>query len=149
MSIQALAEMFRGPWLIHQGYVEQHLPMIISFLKGDVKLDFNAEKPVILSYHANVSNNNGKEVASKIAVVRIKGPIPKFGGWSFYGATDYAQMIKAAAGDETITGILLDIDSPGGHFYGNQTLTDSILQAKVLKPVVAFVNDGYACSAAY
>ncbi|WP_454737600.1 S49 family peptidase [Cupriavidus necator] len=60
----------------------------------------------------------------------------------------FAQAFRAALGDETIGGILIDVDSPGGSVYGVQELADEIYRARSQKPIVAIANS-LAASAAY
>lgn len=50
--------------------------------------------------------------------------------------------------DPEIGAIVLDVDSPGGHYYGTPELADRIFQARGVKPVVAVANS-LAASAAY
>lgn len=65
------------------------------------------------------------------------------------GGTSTQQISNALAdanADDSVSQILLDIDSPGGSVYGVQELTDEIAASK--KPVVAIANS-LAASAAY
>ena len=62
---------------------------------------------------------------------------------------EMAEWMREAAADPKIAAIWFDLDSPGGMVDGCQTLIDAILDAKQVKPVFAFINDGMACSAAY
>jgi signal peptide peptidase SppA len=65
------------------------------------------------------------------------------------GGTSTQQISAAladASADDTVSQILLDIDSPGGSVYGVQELAAEIQQAK--KPVIAVANS-LAASAAY
>lgn len=66
-----------------------------------------------------------------------------------YGGSDYEEILddlKAANSDNSVKGIFLSIDSPGGHACGNDKVAKAISQAK--KPVFAH-SDGMCCSAAY
>lgn len=60
----------------------------------------------------------------------------------------FSQSLRAALADDTIGGILIDVDSPGGSVYGVAELADEIYQARGQKPVVAIANS-LAASAAY
>jgi signal peptide peptidase SppA len=42
--------------------------------------------------------------------------------------------------DDTVSGIVLDVASPGGMVYGAQELADKIFQARGTKPIVAVAN---------
>lgn len=67
------------------------------------------------------------------------------------GGTSTQQIsaaVRDALADETVSQILLDIDSPGGSVYGVGELADEIRAARAQKPVVAIANS-LAASAAY
>ncbi|WP_200893850.1 S49 family peptidase [Xanthomonas sp. GPE 39] len=56
--------------------------------------------------------------------------------------------LRQALADDTVSQILIDIDSPGGSVYGVAELADQIQSARSTKPVVAVANS-LAASAAY
>jgi protease-4 len=60
------------------------------------------------------------------------------------------ERIMAAVDDDTISGIILEINSPGGTIYGSRAIADGITgyQEKTGKPVYAYV-EGQAASGAY
>lgn len=60
----------------------------------------------------------------------------------------FTLALREAIADDTIGGILIDIDSPGGSVYGVGELADEIYQARKSKPIFAFANS-LAASAAY
>lgn len=67
------------------------------------------------------------------------------------GLTSYAflqEQLDAAIDDDSVKGILLDIDSPGGESGGVFDLADKIHAARAVKPIWASVNED-AFSAAY
>jgi len=86
------------------------------------------------------------DAAGQIQLVKIEGPLMKYDNSAFLGMESLQQGIHASAKDETISSIVLIIDSPGGTVDGTHNLAREI--EKIKKPVVAFVN-GYMCSAAY
>ena len=57
-------------------------------------------------------------------------------------------MLQQALADETVSQILLDVDSPGGSVFGVSEMADEIRAARAQKPVVAIANS-MAASAAY
>lgn len=59
-----------------------------------------------------------------------------------------ALALRAAMADETVSGVILDIDSPGGSVFGTGELGDEILAARAQKPIYAIANS-LAASAAY
>ena len=60
----------------------------------------------------------------------------------------FASALRQALADDTVSQILIDIDSPGGSVYGVSELADEITSARAQKPVVAIANS-LAASAAY
>lgn len=88
-----------------------------------------------------------------IAVVPIHGTLVKrtLGLEAASGLTSYQDigaMLEAALADSSVTGILLDIDSPGGEASGSFELARRVREAAAVKPVWAIANDA-AFSAAY
>lgn len=88
-----------------------------------------------------------------VAVLPIHGTlVQRTGGLdAMSGLTSYqsiARRLDAALNDESVRGIVLDIDSPGGEAAGVFDLADHIRAAGKRKPVWAVANDA-AFSAAY
>jgi signal peptide peptidase SppA len=88
-----------------------------------------------------------------IAVIPIHGSLVKrslgmeaASGLTSYG--DIAAMLDAALADPQVSGILLDIDSPGGEASGSFELARRVREVVAQKPVWAVANDA-AYSAAY
>jgi len=90
-----------------------------------------------------------------IAVLPLYGVLTQRGNMvdevSGPGSTSTQQFSAALRGllaDDTVSQILIDIDSPGGSVYGVAELADEIQSARTKKPVVAIANS-LAASAAY
>jgi signal peptide peptidase SppA len=88
-----------------------------------------------------------------IAVIPIHGSLVKrsLGMEAASGLTSYgeiAAMLDAALIDPQVSGILLDIDSPGGEASGSFELARRVREVAAQKPVWAVANDA-AYSAAY
>lgn len=84
-----------------------------------------------------------------IAVITLSGTLSR--GGDYYNGTSTAQValeISRAAADPSISGIVLDINSPGGTFSGTKELGDAVTNAKQSKPVYASITD-LGASAAY
>ena len=75
-----------------------------------------------------------------IAVVSIHDQITK-GGSSFGGTSSLfaRKAIRLAESDESINGIMLHIDSPGGTAAGTQELAEAV--AQTTKPIRAHIDD--------
>ena len=93
------------------------------------------------------------QVRDGVALIYVAGELVNRGSWidAYSGLTAYktleAQLAQAAA-DTSVTGILLDVDSPGGEAAGCMELGALVREIDAEKPVTAFV-DGQCCSAAY
>lgn len=97
------------------------------------------------SYTQMVPAKAGKN----IAMIRAAGTLMK--AESSFGGTSTVQLrrdIRAAVADDTVSGILLAIDSPGGTVDGTYDLAADVKAATRRKPVYAWV-DGMAASAAF
>ncbi len=60
----------------------------------------------------------------------------------------FGNMLKAVVGNRSVSGIVLDIDSPGGLAVGVEELWQVIMGARGEKPIIAVANS-MAASAAY
>ncbi|CAJ9610149.1 S49 family peptidase [Burkholderia pseudomallei] len=60
----------------------------------------------------------------------------------------FTQAFRAALADHFVSGIVIDIDSPGGSVYGVAELADEIYRARGRKPIAAIANS-LAASGAY
>jgi signal peptide peptidase SppA len=90
---------------------------------------------------------------SGVAIIPVIGSLVNRGSWmdALSGLTSYEKLkfqIGAAAADNDVTSILLDMDSPGGEAVGAFEAGDAVFAAAQIKEVVAVVN-GMAASAAY
>lgn len=59
----------------------------------------------------------------------------------------FTQAFRDAMADDSVAGIIVDIDSPGGSVFGVADLYDEIMSARGVKPVYGFVNSLCASAA--
>jgi signal peptide peptidase SppA len=90
-----------------------------------------------------------------IAVLPLYGVISQRGnmiedvsGPGSVSTQKFAAALRQALADESVSQILIDIDSPGGSVYGVAELADEIVAARAQKPIIAIANS-LAASAAY
>ena len=90
-----------------------------------------------------------------IAVLPLYGVITQRGnmiedvsGPGSVSTQKFAAALRLALADESVSQILIDIDSPGGSVYGVAELADEIVAARAQKPIIAIANS-LAASAAY
>jgi signal peptide peptidase SppA len=80
--------------------------------------------------------------------VQRTNPMQEVSGSGLMSIQRFTQTFRAALADDSVGGILLDIDSPGGSVYGVMELANEIYQARSQKPIFAIANS-LAASAAY
>lgn len=127
--------------------VRSKLDVILSVLGERVQWPTAKEALAVPAPRANVG------VAPGIALIPVYGTLVRrsLGLDAASGLTSYGQvaaMLDAALVDASITGILLDIDSPGGEAGGVFELAQRVRAANAVKPVWAVASDS-AFSAAY
>lgn len=126
------------------------LDIILSVLGSRVGWPIQSE----LALPPSRASPSGQHMAATgIAVVPVHGSLVRrsmgidaASGLTSYG--DVASMLDAAVADPTVSGILLDIDSPGGEAGGVFELAQHIRAIDAIKPVWAMACDS-AFSAAY
>ncbi len=95
---------------------------------------------VIVSYVASLTFNNVDiSMENKIAVISIEGVIGQDLGSDGVNAKNIVSYIEAADQDDSIKGIILDINSPGGSVLPSEIIATAIKNSK--KPTVAVIND--------
>lgn len=127
--------------------VRSKLDVILSVLGERVQWPTAKEALAVPAPRPNVG------AAPGIALIPVYGTLVRrsLGLDAASGLTSYGQvaaMLDAALVDASITGILLDIDSPGGEAGGVFELAQRVRVANAVKPVWAVASDS-AFSAAY
>lgn len=148
-----------GVWAIDPSAVPAYLPQVNSIVREP-----RTEAPVLITEEKLAASINlrfhtrdglivypGKEQLAAepdmVMVVDIKGPIMKEDFCGDAGTKTIAGWLEKAESTKEVSGVVLNIDSPGGDGYGMFALTSTIERMK--KPVVSMVDCGMACSAAY
>lgn len=152
-------------WALEPKYLETMSSVLHRWSAGvdasaDVMADVEAAQAARSTRRAAVANLGGG-----IAVLGLYGLISQrasmVDGMSGSGGTSvekFTQGFREAMADDTVGGIIIDIDSPGGSVSGIQDLYDEIMSARGVKPVYGLVNSlcasaaywiGSACSALY
>jgi signal peptide peptidase SppA len=101
------------------------------------------------------SQSEGPEFqrSGSTAVISVQGALEHhYSIWSWYYDSDcykgIAAKVKAAAADEDIDRIVLDVHSPGGVHHGCPECAQAVMEARASKEVIAVV-DFEAASAGY
>jgi len=92
------------------------------------------------------SGKASPQTGQKVAIIPLQGTMLKNGGYCSLGTKEVISMIQQANADPNISGIVLDVDSPGGAVDGTEELARVVANSK--KPIVAY-GDGLVASAAY
>lgn len=136
---------FSGLYLIHPEYAISFIPSLYqNFVLGQ-KMEEKSEADKIAECQSLQNGANG-EADRRVAVINIKQPIQKYSGYYGLGSKSFVNILQNIALDDSIVGVVLDIDSGGGQVYGTGEFYDFLKSYP--KPTVAY-TDGYMCSAAY
>lgn len=100
-------------------------------------------KPVFASVHDNYyesENDEGQEpeFKNRIAVLSFEGVMTKRGGLSTKGTDDLCRELDRMYQDDTVSAIVLKMDTPGGNPRASEQLFSKIRQKN--KPVVGFIQ---------
>lgn len=97
----------------------------------------------------------GQSSGGAIAVLPLYGIIAQRGnmaddvsGPGSCSLQSFTQSFRQAMADDTVSQILIDIDSPGGSVYGVGELATEIMKARGIKPVIG-VSNSLCASAGY
>lgn len=147
MSISNLHSLLNKPWYIEENYGAAQLPLIFNILSGNTKVK-EAEKDTIVSFSDSLySGPSTTQKETRVAILSIKNPITKHDQYCGpQGTKSMMRQLDLLKDDETVTGVVLDIDSGGGQAYGTPEFYDYLVNYS--KPIVSY-TDGLMCSAAY
>jgi len=145
-----IIDVLTSPWAIMPEKLFEIQQIYRTHLRGD-KIDIKAIEAQIGRPLKN--EKPSYQVLGDKAIIPIHGVIAKkmnlFSKISGGVSTQLVgKDIQNAMDNPEITGILLDIDSPGGTVEGTQELADIIFDGRDKKPIIAY-SDGMVASAAY
>jgi signal peptide peptidase SppA len=139
-----------GLWAVLPEWLTAHYPQITALMDEqrlhalpETDLDSRAFTPADLI----------QRTAENLAIIRVHGPMVKRAGFfeqlfGFTGSDGVREAIDMAASSPDITGILLSVESPGGHVAGVHELSEAVRRATAVKPVAVHMED-LGASAAY
>ena len=131
-------------------------PLLVARSKLDIILSVLGERihwPEPQSALSTPVTRNQSSAPTGIAVIPVYGTLVRrvLGLDAASGLASYSElgsMLNAAVADPAVSGILLDVDSPGGEAGGVFELAHRVRAADAVKPVWAIASDS-AYSAAY
>lgn len=151
-----VAEFYSTPWAIVPERLTAIEAVVMRLAQGasaspEVMEQVRADSEVMAARRdvaRQASNGGGIAVLPFYGVSTQRPPPPMSSGTGLMSTQLFSNMFRAALADDSVGGILIDIDSPGGSVFGVQELANEIYSARGKKPVVAIANS-LAASAAY
>lgn len=140
------SQLLKGAWFIHKQAVQGQLRLAYDFINGNLIVDETKEPEFTQPYTIQLTHTDSPQNSKNIAVIPINGSLMKYDYCGAPGMQSIGKRIQQAEQTESVDGIMLHIDSPGGTVDGTQELGDIIKNTS--KPTLAFA-DGLAASAAY
>lgn len=147
-----------GTWLIDerwftstlQAYRDGLLPFVQQ--TDQRKAEKDAALDVVQSMELEEDELEDDEIMrgpNGMAIIPIRGHLMK-GRSSFGGSStiEARRLLRAAAADTTITGVMMFVDSPGGTAAGTLELAEEVKRTAQEKPVRAHIQD-FGASAAF
>ena len=151
-----LSEFFSTPWAMMPDRLQTIAGVLARWSSGQfpddsVQFQINTDRVLRTTRKQYASEQSG----GGIAVLPLYGVVTQRGNMvdniSGPGATSTEQFsaaLRQLLADDSVSQILIDIDSPGGSVYGVAELSEEIFQARAKKPIIAIANS-LAASAAY
>lgn len=133
-----------GPWMVYPQWFAQAL----SAVKAGTFKPMQASEDMPVTDEEGYATSDGGD-GTLLAIIPIVGQMTKAG--SSYGGASTVEVRKAlrkAVGDDSVSAILLHIDSPGGTVAGTGDLAAEVAEADKRKPVYTYFED-LGASAAY
>lgn len=123
------------------------IPSVLKVLKDDTSIENQNIEKLIASKKSINENTTISATANKVVVLDFIQPVVKFDVWPYWlGTKTYAKILNELENDDTVAGVVFNIDSGGGQVYGTPEFYDQIRNFK--KPNATY-TDGYLCSGAY
>ncbi len=115
-------------------------------LKKDIRFYFGGEYGINQNYLSTSSYKGNWQIKRKIAVIYLNGDIvygKGFGdsvGFESIGNTDITEIVGEILRDESIAGVILRINSPGGSTMASQLIFEELRKISEVKPLVVSVG---------
>jgi protease-4 len=143
--------LLNSPWMITDAGKNSLYPELLSLLKGKESVKGENKIPaVFMSMHDETETIDIPETSSNsqyISVLSIKSPLFKYDQYCGpVGTRSMTRVLKEWEANDSIVGVVLDIDCPGGQVSGLAEFAKFINNYS--KPIVAY-TDGMVASAAF
>jgi len=141
-----LADFLTAPWAV----LPDRLPFIRAALNGSFarrrQASMQASSPVTARV-ARRRAGNGTIAVLPFVGVAVQRTDSLGEALGLLSLARFTQAFRAAQADDTIGGIVIDVDSPGGSIYGVMELADEIYRSRARKPIAAVANSLAAAGA--
>lgn len=143
---QFLANALATPWALQREVLAAYAGILARKLALDNDGTAVAAAPAAARQTSPMRSGSIAVIPLCGVVMQRAGMMEMCGGGT--SVQSFTAKFREAMADETVSQILIEIDSPGGGVYGVSELADEIMAARKTKPVVAIANS-LAASAAY
>lgn len=140
-----LDKLLVGPLYINEMYGVSLVPSIYKSLMNN-SIEEKTIEQLISEKQTATEKPSVNLSANKVVVIDFNQPVLKFDYWPWLGTKTYTKILDQLKNDDSVAGVVLNIDSGGGQVYGTPEFYDYIKNYS--KPIVAY-TDGYMCSGAY
>ena len=140
-----LHTLLSGAFYINPMYAASCIPTIYKSMVSESSNEKSIADLIIGVQKVN-ENTAVQSVAKKVVVLDFNQPVVKYDYYPWLGTQSYMNILKELEQDNSVAGVVLNIDSGGGQVYGTGEIYDFIKNYS--KPIVAFTH-GYMCSGAY
>lgn len=133
-------DIISGKWLISDS--DKALPIALDFLSRlPVRLDAEPAEPYAMFDDGSIVSLSSEKQSGerkKVVIVPLHGTMTKYETCTSYGTMEIADKINGYAADNSILGIVLDVDSGGGAANSIAPLVEAIRKFKASgKPIIA------------
>jgi len=149
-----LAQLASQAWAMHPDHLANLSNVLHRWAAGEAASDdamrqVHAAQAARGARKATNSNSGGIAVLNLWGVMSQKANmVDEVSGGGGTSTQAFMAAFRDAMADDSVGGILIDCDSPGGSVNGTPELAAEVMKARGVKPVYAFVN-GLAASACY
>ncbi len=132
---RGVLELLDRPWCIVPSVLRKIETLAAAYLRGELELPAAAARSA-------APRTKRREANGKIAVLPIQGILVQRRTWLSWlfeetSSEQFKEEFNAAVADPEISGIVLDVDSPGGEAHAGQEMAATVSAARGRKPIVA------------
>jgi ClpP class serine protease len=157
-----LTSVLREPWMMMPEAAEMLLPIVANWLRG-IETTFDEKgvleygivggmglgdhigspqrSPLRMVSAGKIGPGDQESIADfpdgSVAIINLKGELTKYDGLCNYGAVSISNLTKAVGASKNISGVVMDVDGPGGAVNAISTMIEAIQFVQSMgKPVV-------------